>query len=51
MVKVKVYRCPGCGFEIRTGPYAWMLELEEELESTGKLMCPSCRKSSMVELK
>ncbi|MEM2933908.1 MAG: hypothetical protein QXQ02_07125 [Halobacteria archaeon] len=45
----KTYRCQGCGFEIRTGPYAWMLEIEEELEKTGKLLCPRCRKSNMVE--
>lgn len=49
IIMAKTYRCQGCGFEIRTGPYAWMLEIEEELEKTGKLLCPRCRKSNMVE--
>jgi len=42
----KAYRCPKCGYTLPTGPYDWMLELEER----GGILCPKCRGALMVPL-
>ncbi|MEM1537434.1 MAG: hypothetical protein QXK12_00950 [Candidatus Nezhaarchaeales archaeon] len=42
----KAYKCPLCGLVIRTGPYDWMLELEDQ----GQIVCPRCRKAVMREV-
>ena len=47
IMSTKLYRCPLCGFTIRTGPYAWLIELEDELKEKGKITCPRCKRAEM----
>ncbi|MEM4700154.1 MAG: hypothetical protein QXT74_04295 [Candidatus Nezhaarchaeales archaeon] len=40
----KAYKCPVCGYVLQTGPYDWLLELEE----AGEVLCPRCRRAKLV---
>ncbi|MCX8205018.1 MAG: hypothetical protein N3H31_05155 [Candidatus Nezhaarchaeota archaeon] len=39
----KTYKCPACSYSLYTGPYDWLLELEE----AGGITCPRCRKAKL----